>query len=119
MSTSTPSRRASCSNGAGDRSRTYDLRITNALLYQLSYTGTFINGGGTPAVPADAGLTSPTSNCTITVTGTTIACAMLNAPTQIAAATITWTRAAATGEWSCATSGATDKTLAPKSCAQP
>lgn len=26
--------------GAGDRSRTYDLRITNALLYQLSYTGT-------------------------------------------------------------------------------
>ena len=27
-------------NGAGDRSRTYDLRITNALLYQLSYTGT-------------------------------------------------------------------------------
>ena len=29
--------------GAGDRSRTYDLRITNALLYQLSYTGL---GGG-------------------------------------------------------------------------
>ena len=27
------------SPGAGDRSRTYDLRITNALLYQLSYTG--------------------------------------------------------------------------------
>ena len=26
--------------GAGERSRTYDLRITNALLYQLSYTGT-------------------------------------------------------------------------------
>ncbi len=26
-------------NGAGDRIRTYDLRITNALLYQLSYTG--------------------------------------------------------------------------------
>lgn len=25
--------------GAGNRSRTYDLRITNALLYQLSYTG--------------------------------------------------------------------------------
>ncbi len=30
-------------HGAGDRSRTYDLRITNALLYQLSYTG--IGGG--------------------------------------------------------------------------
>ena len=26
------------SNGAGDRSRTYDLLITNQLLYQLSYT---------------------------------------------------------------------------------
>ena len=25
--------------GAGDRSRTYDLGITNALLYQLSYSG--------------------------------------------------------------------------------
>ncbi len=29
--------------GAGDRSRTYDLRITNALLYQLSYTGNGVN----------------------------------------------------------------------------
>ena len=26
-------------SGAGNRSRTYDLRITNALLYQLSYAG--------------------------------------------------------------------------------
>ena len=32
--------------GAGNRSRTYDLRITNALLYQLSYSGI-------PASPAD------------------------------------------------------------------
>ena len=31
--------------GAGGRSRTLDLRITNALLYQLSYTGG-------PAVPS-------------------------------------------------------------------
>lgn len=28
-----------CLNGADNRSRTYDLRITNALLYQLSYIG--------------------------------------------------------------------------------
>jgi hypothetical protein len=28
-----------CSIGAGEKSRTPDLRITNALLYQLSYTG--------------------------------------------------------------------------------
>ncbi len=27
-------------NGAGDRNRTYDLRVTSALLYRLSYTGT-------------------------------------------------------------------------------
>ena len=26
-------------NGAGNRNRTYDLRITNAPLYQLSYSG--------------------------------------------------------------------------------
>ena len=26
-------------NGAGDRNRTYDLRVTSALLYRLSYTG--------------------------------------------------------------------------------
>jgi hypothetical protein len=26
-------------SGAGEKSRTPDLRITNALLYQLSYTG--------------------------------------------------------------------------------
>ena len=29
--------------GAGDRNRTDDLRITNALLYQLSYTGNGVN----------------------------------------------------------------------------
>ena len=27
-------------DGAGNRTRTYDPRITNALLYQLSYPGT-------------------------------------------------------------------------------
>ena len=30
-------------NGAGSRNRTNDLRITNALLYQLSYTGQVAN----------------------------------------------------------------------------
>jgi hypothetical protein len=32
-----------CLDGAGEKSRTPDLRITNALLYQLSYTGA-LNG---------------------------------------------------------------------------
>ncbi len=30
---------ASAESGAGNRNRTYDLRITNAPLYQLSYSG--------------------------------------------------------------------------------
>ena len=34
-----PNRHELLKNGAGNRSRTYDLRITNALLYQLSYSG--------------------------------------------------------------------------------
>ena len=33
-----------CLIGAGDRTRTYDLMITNQLLYQLSYTGMFPGG---------------------------------------------------------------------------
>ena len=32
-------RRPRFTHGAGEKSRTPDLRITNALLYQLSYTG--------------------------------------------------------------------------------
>ena len=38
-------------SGAGERSRTLDLRITNALLYQLSYTGVkaAIIGGQAPS----------------------------------------------------------------------
>ena len=31
-------------NGAGDKTRTYDLMITNQLLYQLSYTGDWVRG---------------------------------------------------------------------------
>ena len=31
--------RKKLSNGAGDRNRTCDLRVTSALLYRLSYTG--------------------------------------------------------------------------------
>jgi type IV pilus assembly protein PilA len=63
-----------------------------------------------------------TENCTITATLAdtgigTIACAITNAPSQVAGASLTWSRSAA-GEWTCATTGATDSTLAPKSCPQ-
>ena len=63
-----------------------------------------------------------TQNCTITAsiadTGIgTITCTIVNAPTQVASASLTWTRTAE-GEWTCATTGATDRTLAPSSCPQ-
>jgi type IV pilus assembly protein PilA len=59
-----------------------------------------------------------TKNCTITATDTTLVCTIVNAPTQVNGATLTWSRDNATGAWSCATAGATDATLAPKSCPQ-
>ena len=77
-----------------------------------------VNNGQTPTLALMTSIkNATTNNCTITVTGTTIACAMLNAPTQVAAATLTWTRAAS-GEWTCATTGALDASLAPTSCPQ-
>jgi type IV pilus assembly protein PilA len=77
-----------------------------------------VNNGQTPTLALMTSIkNAATNNCNITVTGTTIACAIQNAPTQVAAATLTWTRAA-TGEWTCATAGATDASLAPTSCPQ-
>ncbi|MBH0076659.1 pilin [Pseudoalteromonas sp. SWYJ118] len=63
-----------------------------------------------------------TQNCKITAsldnTGVgTIACAIQNAPSQVNKAVVTWSRAA-NGVWTCATTLAGDKTLAPKSCPQ-
>ena len=43
-------------SGAGEKSRTPDLRITNALLYQLSYTGVALaieDGRGEPQILAE------------------------------------------------------------------
>jgi len=60
-----------------------------------------------------------TKNCTIKATDTTISCTVVNAPSQVDGATITWTRDNATGEWTCATTDITgDASLAPKSCPQ-
>ena len=78
------------------------------------------------AVANVAALTSiksaSTQNCNITASLNTsgvgsIACAIQNSPSQVSAAVITWSRAA-NGQWTCATTGAGDKTLAPKSCPQ-
>ncbi|TMP01434.1 prepilin-type cleavage/methylation domain-containing protein [Pseudoalteromonas sp. S3260] len=82
------------------------------------------NNGETVATVADlkAVKDATTQNCTITAslaaTGIgSIACAIDKAPSQVSSAVITWSRAAS-GEWTCATTLATDKTLAPKSCPQ-
>ncbi|CAI07227.1 pilin [Aromatoleum aromaticum] len=80
-----------------------------------------LNDGVNPANAAAIGLLAATGNCTITAAfaagAGTISCAVLNAPSLVSGATLTWTRTAA-GVWSCATTGATDKTLAPKTCPQ-
>lgn len=81
-----------------------------------------LNNGEAVADANAIGLQAQTQNCAITASATaggvgTIACAMRQAPTQVANATITWTRSA-DGEWTCATAGSTDPDLAPKSCPQ-
>lgn len=81
---------------------------------------TKINEGIVITDNASAGVTS-TNNCTVTTAlesgSGTLTCAVLNAPPSVSAATITWTRDPS-GAWSCATSGATDADLSPKSCPQ-
>ena len=81
-----------------------------------------MNNGESVADAAAIGLKATTNNCSITATGTagstgTIECAMLKAPTQVASAKLTWTRAT-DGSWTCASSGASKKELAPKTCPQ-
>lgn len=82
------------------------------------------NNGGTIAdVDALSAIKdSTTQNCTISAsladTGVgSIACAIQNAPSQVSSATVTLSRDA-DGVWTCATEGAGDATLAPKSCPQ-
>jgi type IV pilus assembly protein PilA len=77
-----------------------------------------INRGVEPTGPGDIGLQVTTQNCTITVDATTISCAMLNAPSQVASGTLTWTRAAATGIWTCESGGA-DAEFVPAACPLP
>ncbi|MDE1169225.1 MAG: pilin [Pseudomonas sp.] len=68
-----------------------------------------------PSTAASIGGTSPTQNCTLTVTGTTIVCALVGAPTVISTGTITLTRDATTG-WTCATNAIITADYKPKGC---
>ncbi|MCP2074510.1 UNVERIFIED_ORG: type IV pilus assembly protein PilA [Pseudomonas lini] len=69
-----------------------------------------MNQGTDPSV-ANMNITSPTSNCTITITGTaaagagTIVCTLTNAPAAVAGKTITLSRTAA-GAWTCGSNAA-------------
>ncbi|WLG96655.1 pilin [Pseudomonas sp. FP198] len=69
-----------------------------------------MNQGTNPTL-ANIGGTTPTSNCTMTASGTandgvgTIACTLLNAPAPVLGRTITLSRAA-TGVWTCTSTAA-------------
>lgn len=80
-----------------------------------------LNRGDAIAAATDLGLgasTNCTYSATIPNTGVgSISCAIINAPTQVNAATVTWTRAA-DGTWTCAVAKASSADLAPKSCPQ-
>ncbi|MCI2284998.1 pilin [Colwellia sp. MSW7] len=77
------------------------------------------NNGETPsnALMTSLETGNDTQNCDIEVTGTTIVCTIVNAPTQVNGATLTWTRDLNTGVWSCKSANITgDNSLAPKAC---
>ena len=94
-------------------------KVTAGLAEIAGYKTAFemiINEGGTPTTALLQVPNTATSNCTITVTGTTIACAIVNAPSQVSGTNVTLTRNATTGAWTCAFSGKNE--YAPgKSCA--
>lgn len=81
---------------------------------------TAVNQGTDVSTAAAVDLGTST-NCTYGVKiasgAGTITCTVINAPASLAKAVLTWTRTA-DGVWTCATTGATDNTLAPKSCPQ-
>ena len=73
-----------------------------------------VNDGDAVTAAADIGLQASTGNCGITADATTIVCTIAKAPSQVNGKTITWTRDATTGVWTC-TSDADQKYL-PKTC---
>jgi type IV pilus assembly protein PilA len=73
-----------------------------------------LNSGGAVSAPGDIGLAASTGNCTITTSASTIVCTLKNAPTQVNTKTITWTRNASSGVWTCGTTA--ENKYAPKTC---
>lgn len=85
-------------------------KVTAGLTEITGYKTAFelvINEGGTPDAANLSIPSTVTANCNpITVTATTLSCKIANAPTQVNGKTVTWTRNAADGVWSCATDAA-------------
>ncbi|MFJ7286285.1 pilin [Pseudomonas sp. NPDC099000] len=77
-----------------------------------------MNNGTSPANVAAVGGTSPTSNCTLTASGTaadgagTIVCTIVNAPAPVLGKTVTLTRS--TTGWVCTSNAQQD--FLPKGC---
>ncbi|GAB7564537.1 pilin [Methylobacillus methanolivorans] len=95
-------------------------KVTAGLAEIAGYKTAFevrVNDGGTVAAIADIGVPAATTgNCTISVTGNTIACALQNTPSQISGRTITLTRDTTTGAWSCGSDISDKPKYAPKTC---
>lgn len=73
-----------------------------------------LGNGTVPSAATGIGGTGTTQNCTVTVDGTSITCALLNAPTVINSGSIKLTRDASTG-WSCSATSI-DSDYLPKGC---
>jgi len=60
-----------------------------------------VNAGEAVAKAEDIGFTGTSNNCDLTVDGTSIACKIKNAPSQVNNGIITLTRTADSGAWAC------------------
>ena len=73
-----------------------------------------LNNGESGLSLADVGLQASTSNCTMGLTDASLTCTIINAPTQVNNSSITWTRTASSGAWTCTSTADDDYT--PKAC---
>ncbi len=74
-----------------------------------------VNSGVAVTDAASIGFAGTSNNCNLTVSGTTIVCAIKNAPSQVNTKTLTLTRTADTGVWACTSNLGDD--FRPGSCA--
>lgn len=93
-------------------------KVTAGLAEIAGYKTAFelLTNENTVPTPALLGMPGSTSNCSaLAANATTMTCTITNAPTQVQGKTVTMTRVAATGAWSCATN-ALNKYAPGKGC---